>query len=130
MDFPRSKDPVSELFGELTDRLRSDHWQPALDVYETATAVVVQVELPGVAREDVAIKLDGKRLRIRGVRPPARDPDIQRLHQVEIALGPFERVVEVGLPFDAEAVSASLRDGILRVRLPKLSPRRIEVEGE
>lgn len=127
MDRPRYTDPIAELFGELSDRVRGDRWQPAVDVYETETALVVQVELAGVRRDDVRITLDGDLLRIRGVRNTEREPGIRRLHQVEIAQGAFERVVRISFPFDRGRVSASLEEGFLRVRLPRQGPRRIEV---
>jgi len=98
-----------------------------VDVYETEKAVVVLVELAGVSREDVRITVDGSVLRIRGKRSPERDPDIRRLHQMEIAQGPFERALRIGLPFDREGVRASLDEGFLRVVLPKRGPRRIPV---
>jgi HSP20 family protein len=110
------------LFGDrLSDELSDSAWRPAVDVFETEKAVVVQVELAGVARDDLRITVDGEVLRIRGVRGPGRDGEVQRLHQVEIERGPFER----------DGVRASLDDGFLRVTLPKRLPqhRRIPVEG-
>ena len=55
---------------------------------------------------------------------------VRRLHQMEIAFGPFETTVRVGIPFDREGVSANLEDGLLEVRLPKRRPVRVEVESE
>lgn len=133
MNRPRRKDPLAELLAEFSERHGGALWRPALDVYETESEVVVQVDLAGVRREDVQVTVDGDVLQIRGVRSPARDDEILTLHQVEIAAGPFERSVRLGIPFRADAVSASLEDGYLRVRLPKrLSPprRRIDVGSE
>lgn len=131
MDRPRRQDPIAQLFGEFAERLGGEAWQPALDVYETEKALVVQVDLAGVRAEDLRITVDADRLRIRGVRTPARDAEIERLHQVEIASGPFERVLRLGIAFERDAVSASLEEGFLRIVLPKRLParRRIDVEG-
>jgi HSP20 family protein len=120
---------MARLFGEFADGLGHESWRPAVDVYETEKAVVVQVELAGVRREDLKISVDGDRLRIRGVRDPGRDEGIERLHQVEIASGPFERVLEIQIPFDRDQVSARIEDGFLRVVLRKQVPSRIRVEG-
>lgn len=127
MDDSRYSDPVAELFGELSERVRGDRWQPAVDVYETGDAIVVQLELAGVRREDVRITVDRDLLRIRGVRSTDREAGIQRLHQIEIAQGAFERVLRVSIPFDSRGVTAVLEEGFLRVCLPKQGPRRIEV---
>jgi HSP20 family protein len=112
----------------LSDRLGGESWRPAVDVYETDTAVIVELELAGVRQEDLRVNVDGERLAIRGTRAPARDATVQRLHQVEIATGPFERVLRVAIPFERERVSARLVEGLLRVVLPKRGPTPIKIE--
>ena len=97
---------------------------------ETADAIIVRVEIPGVRGEGLRVDVDGSCLRIRGIRRvPARVP-VQRLLQMEIAFGPFEREVRIAAPFDHERVSARLEDGFLDVTLPKLRPSRRDVEVE
>ena len=56
--------------------------------------------------------------------------DVRRLHQMEIATGPFERRLKVPMAFERGAVTAHLADGFLTVTLPKRTPvrRRVEVE--
>jgi HSP20 family molecular chaperone IbpA len=76
--------------------------------------------------------VDGEVLRISGVRRVPQIRDVSRLHQMEIAFGPFERAVRVHLPFDGKQVSAHLEDGFLLISLRKKTagPRSIEVESE
>jgi HSP20 family protein len=126
----KRQDPLSELFGEFSERLRGDRWHPALDVFETEKTIVVRIELAGVRRDDLRVSVDGDRLHIRGVRRPQEDQHIQRLHQMEIAFGPFERTVRIGVPFERDQVSAHLENGYLSVTLPKRisERRRIEVD--
>ena len=121
---------MSEIYGELTSRLSGDRWQPAIDVFETEKAIVVRVELAGVRRGDVQVSVDGDVLRIRGVRRPPSESDVERLHRMEIAFGPFERSLSIPVPFEREQVAAHLADGFLRVTLPKRLPvkRQIEIE--
>jgi len=131
VDRPRRTD----LLTGFPERLKGDRWQPALDVIETEKAVVVRVELAGVASPDVRVTVDGDRLSIRGERklaPPSADAEVQRLHQMEIAYGPFERSLKIQIPFDRDQVVASLEEGVLSVFLPKQAPARrsIEVKGE
>ena len=128
---PKSRtDPFAELFGEFSERLRGDRWQPAIDVFESEKSICVRFELAGVRSSDVRVTVDGEVLRVTGVRTPPPDHDVLRLHQMEIAFGPFERVVRLSVPFDRDAVSAHLEEGFLTVSLPKRLPqrRRIEVE--
>lgn len=89
--------------------------------------MVVRIEIPGVRGEDLRVNVDGAFLRIGGVRRVPPHVAVQRLLQMEIAFGPFEREVRIGVPFDREGVSARLEDGFLSVTLPKLKPVRREV---
>ena len=121
---------MSEIFGELTGRLSGDRWQPAIDVFETEKAIVVRVELAGVRRGDVQVSVDGDVLRIRGVRRSPSESDVERLHRMEIAFGPFERSLSIPVPFEREQVAAHLADGFLRVTLPKRLPAKRQIEIE
>lgn len=126
----RDPDPLASWFGRLSDQLGDDRWQPAADVFETEKAIVVRLELAGVASADVQVTVDADVLRIRGVRKPRVDESAQRLHQMEIVTGPFERAIRIGVPFERDGVTAVLEEGLLRVVLPKRSigSRRIGLE--
>ena len=126
----KSHDPVADLFGEFGDRLRGDRWLPDVDVFESTGSVVVRVELAGVRGEDLRVTVDGGTLRVSGVRRVFDRSDVKRLHQMEIATGPFERRVQIPVPIDREAVSANLADGFLTVVLPRRAagPRQVEIE--
>jgi HSP20 family protein len=112
--------------------LCGDRWQPAVDIFETASAVVVRVELSGVRGDDLRVNVDGDLLRITGVRRVPGDAGVRRLHQMEIAFGPFERVIRLGDSFDREGVTAHLEEGFLEVTLPSRvgESREVEVERE
>jgi HSP20 family protein len=130
VDAKTRNDPFADLFGDLTERLRGDRWQPAVDVFESEKSILVRLEIAGVRSADLRVTVDGDVLRVSGVRTPPADADVQRLHQMEIAFGPFERVVRIHVPFERDAVSAHLEEGFLTVCLPKRLPqnRNIEVE--
>ncbi|MEE8476292.1 MAG: Hsp20/alpha crystallin family protein [Myxococcota bacterium] len=130
MSTPRRTDPFSELYGDFADRLQGDRWQPDVDVFETEDAVVVRVEIAGVRSEDVRVSVDGPALRISGVRRAPDDEGVQRLHQMEIASGAFERRVRIPTAFDPNRVSARLADGFLLVTLMRRASgqRRVRVE--
>ena len=132
MSSGKRDDPFAELYVEFRDRLRGDRWQPDVDVFETEKAVVVRVELAGVRGDDLRVSVDGEALRISGVRMAPEPVEVQRLHQMEIATGPFERRLNVPISFQREAVTAQLADGFLTVTLPKRVPvqRSIEIESE
>ncbi len=130
MSHPKRNDPFAELYGEFSDRLRGDRWQPDVDVFETEKEIVVRVDLAGVRSSDLRVTVDGSMLRISGVRVSGDSSEMKRLHQMEIAAGPFERRVRVPVAFDRERVAAHLSDGFLTVSLSKRSPVRREVKVE
>jgi len=128
-------DPLAELIGEFADRLRGDHWQPEVDVFETEKALVVRVELAGVQTQDLKVDVHGDELRIRGMRRSPEPADLLRLHRMEISSGPFLRRLRVPIPFVREGVTAHLAEGFLTVTLPRRAPARVRVavapgEGE
>jgi HSP20 family protein len=97
----------------------ADAWRPALDVYESERAIVVRVELAGVASDDVRVVVDGEYLQITGRRTLARPSESLRHLLIEVAQGPFERVLRMRAEYDPERVNARLENGVLTVELPK-----------
>jgi HSP20 family protein len=128
MSDPRRSDPFGELFGDFSDRLRGDRWQPDVDVFETESMLVVRVELAGAHSRDLRVGVDGNELRISGRRSVQESNEIHRLYQMEIASGPFERRLRIPVAFDRERVTANLADGILTIQLPKRARRNVTVE--
>jgi len=126
----KRRETLTDLYGEFSERIQGDHWQPAVDVFETEKEIVVRAEVPGVARRDLRVSVDRDVLRISGERRAPARSDLLRLHQVEIATGPFERRVRIALPFDRERVSAHLEEGVLTVSVPKRNPEKVVVRSE
>ena len=124
--------PLVELYGEFPDHLRGDRWQPAADVFETEAEVVIRFEVAGVRGEDLRVNVEGSTLRLRGVRRSPLSAAIDRLQQMEISFGPFEREIGIEASFDPDLVRARLEDGFLEVRIPRRSPERrtLPVETE
>ena len=123
-------DPFGEDFERLFDfrSLFSEVFTPLADVEETDDAYVVEIELPGVKRDDLDIDIAGRRLSVRGERKEKERVGI--LRRRERTVGRF--AYEVSLPgdVDEDSVEAHLDEGVLTVRLPKPEqerPRRIEI---
>ena len=136
-NFERMRREMDELFGDVFERsrgLRAGGFSPAVDVYYTddPPRAVVKADLAGVHVEDVALEIRGRQLLIAGERRPAEAAN--RLYQqIEIAHGPFKRVVELGADVVAEEARAGYDDGILRVEIPLARPdesvRRVPIGG-
>ena len=104
-------------------------WQPPTDVYETAQAFIVRVELAGMREAEIAITLDDRGLRIEGQRPERHEQPLVGYHQMGINYGAFAVEVFLSQPFDIERVTAHYDDGFLFVELPRLSPARVYVHS-
>jgi HSP20 family protein len=121
------RDDVDRLFAELFPggpRGASSEARAPVDVYladgEPQT-LVVEIDAAGADPDRVDVALQGDALIVRGER--RRRPGSRRVyHHAEIAWGPFERHLRLGVQVDANAATASYEDGILRIALP-LAPR-------
>ena len=113
-------------------------WSPPVDVREFDTEVVVEAELPGIAREDIAVRYHDGRLILEGQREDVREagPEAGAANGAaawlrrERMAGRFHRSFDLPESVDSSAIRAETKDGVLRVVLPKLEkaqPRQIEV---
>jgi HSP20 family protein len=103
-------------------------WVPAADVEETDDAYVLELDVPGVKREDVNIELRDNEVRVSGeIKQKERTGMLRRQTR---RVGQFEYVITLPGDVDPDRVEASLHDGVLTVRLGKAAasqPRQIEV---
>lgn len=101
--------------------------QLAVDVYQTADAVVVESTIAGVDASDLDIALHDDVLTIRGRRRKSADvPEREYLFQ-ECYWGGFSRSVILPVDVDADKVKASLRSGILTIVLPRTRKESVRV---
>jgi HSP20 family protein len=99
-------------------------WRPAVNVYETADAVVVQAELAGVTPEEVTVQYESGRLLVWGQRREAITEEAQAIHRLEIPAGRCAFQARIPAAVDAETAKATLHAGLLEVRLPKRPTHR------
>ena len=104
-------------------------WTPALDVYQNNDNVIAMIELPGMKKEDIEISLHDGMLTIGGERK-AETKEGDNAERSERYIGKFRRSITLPARIDANKVSASYKDGILTVNLPKAEeakPKQIQV---
>ena len=117
---------VRLLFGEsepLTPYLEETVF-PTLDIYETAEEILVAAELPGVARENIDITFSNGTLVIEGIKKETIEGGRINFLCMERTFGTFRRIVPLMEPVDIPRITASYREGILEVRMPRLPERR------
>src|SRR5512134_2569331 len=105
-------------------------WSPFVDLEETDDGWVIEADLPGVRRDDVSVELRDRELAIRGELKERERTGV--LHRRTRRTGRFDYRVTLAADIDPERVDASLHDGVLTVRVPKLEhaqARQIKVKG-
>ena len=142
---PRKEwDPFAGLFdlhSGLTDLLAPatrgepgfGEWFPPVDVSADDEKVVVQADLPGLKDNEVDVSLNEGVLSIKGERKHQAESKKDGYHSVERAYGSFHRAIRIPAEVDASKAKAELKDGILRVTLPKAEQakaREIKVEAK
>jgi HSP20 family protein len=131
------RDEVDRLFdsfalskpGDVMRRFVQPQVFPAVNLWEQDDAVFVEAELPGVQQADLDLSVTGDELLLKGKRVPPRDGS-QAFHRRERGEGEFARAVKLPVDVNADAVEATLENGVLLVRLPKaevVRPRKIPI---
>lgn len=103
---------------------RGATWAPTIDVCERADEIVIFVEMPGVDRTDVQLSWNDGVLIISGHKrqqPP--DRGVATYLCVERAYGHFRREVAINLPVDHRRATAELKDGLMKIHLPKATSK-------
>jgi HSP20 family molecular chaperone IbpA len=102
---------------------------PAVDIVENESGITLLADMPGVSKERLNIRVDGENLTIEGSAEVQVPEQIQLLHS-ELRTPLFRRSFTLSRELDSGKIEASLRDGVLRMHIPKAEearPRRIEV---
>jgi len=105
-------------------------WSPRVDIFETDDEFVLHADLPGMKRDEIDVQLHGDTLTLKGERRIEREAKEGNVHHTERAYGAFYRTFTLGTPVDADRVTASYKDGVLEVHVPKAAeakPKRVEI---
>jgi HSP20 family protein len=107
-------------------------WSPALDLYQNNESVVARVELPGMRKEDIEISLQDGMLVIAGERKQETSQS-EKAERTERYVGKFRRSIALPAQVEMNKVTATYRDGILTITMPKAEeakPKQIQVNAE
>ena len=126
-EMARLRRRIAQLFDEADAARPPAHlappsWAPPVDIIEAADAVTVELEVPGVAREDIEVEVNDDRLSIAGERlaPAVAGESVCRRR--ETPRGSFGRSFVLPLDLDGDQTQAVLRDGVLTLRIPRRGP--------
>jgi HSP20 family protein len=113
------------------EAISSRSWIPRVDIRETADGLTLQMDLPGLGKDDVNITVENNVLTIAGERKLAADDKANEgYHRLERPYGAFNRSFTLAPTVRTDTVEATFQDGVLSVHLPKQEeskPRRIAI---
>jgi HSP20 family molecular chaperone IbpA len=96
-------------------------FEPPAEIYETEAALVLTLEMVGVEPDAVSITIDKRVLTVSG-RGNVKAPEGCTLAHSEYRPGDYERSFTLSETIDGELIEATMRDGVLRLTLPKTRP--------
>ena len=105
---------------------------PLVDVSEDETGITLLADLPGADRESLSIRVDGDTLTLEAPISLGEPPEMEAVY-AEVRAARWRRSFTLSRELDSESIEASLKDGLLTLRLPKQErarPRRIEVRAD
>ena len=106
-------------------------FMPAMDVEETDQEYLITADLPAIPREQVKVGIIDGVLSIEGERKQDKEEKNRKFHKVERSYGRFVRRLSVPTDVDQGKVAAEVKDGLLKVHLPKSAlakPRTVDIK--
>lgn len=110
---------------------RQDALLPPVDVIEDASGITLLADIPGVSRDKLNIRVESDRLTIEG-EVDISLPQGAESSYAEVQVPRYQRSFSLSRELDSAQISAELKNGVLRLRIPKAAhaqPRKIEVRA-
>jgi HSP20 family protein len=106
-------------------------WMPLVDMWETKDDLLVAFEVPGIREKEISVAITGDVLTVKGERKWDKELKDESYHRLERVYGKFERAIPLPVDIQADRVTASYRDGVLEIKLPKaeaIKPKEIKID--
>ena len=108
-----------EFWGKPLQGREEKAWSPAVDVSENESGLLVKAELPGMAQDDVEVDVDDNVLTLKGEKKQEHKEEKENYLRVERSYGSFQRSFVLPSWVKQDDITASFKDGVLEVTLPK-----------
>ncbi len=133
-ELSKVQDQVNRFFEDSFLRRAGDSsltaWAPEVDIHETADALVLEADLPGIDEKDLDIRVENNILTIAGERKFEKKVNEENYLRVERSYGSFSRSFSLPHTINTEQIQADYRNGVLTIRLPKreeAKPKKIKI---
>ena len=121
---------INKMFNDLFRSFDRSYEYPLMDIIDSKDDLVVYVEIPGVNKDDIKVKIHNDVLTISGERKEPELPEKANCLIREREFGKFMRSIRLPYPIEVSKVSAEYKDGILKIILPKkeeVKPKEIQI---
>ncbi|MCK4835685.1 MAG: Hsp20/alpha crystallin family protein [Candidatus Aminicenantes bacterium] len=108
------------------NELSMTSWSPLTDIFETKDEYVLRLEVPGMSKDDIQVEFNQDTLAIKGERKEEKEVKQEDFHRTERCCGTFTRSFNLPKNIDEKKIDASLKDGILELRIPKKEESKIK----
>ncbi len=122
---------MSDFFGDRLEDTELTDWTPSVDIVEDKDAFVVTADLPGLTKKDISINIKENMLTISGERKSDIKDEGKNYCRTERRYGAFKRSFQLTDKVIADKITASFKDGVLTVNVPKaeeVKPKEIEIK--
>lgn len=105
-------------------------WKPATNIIETEETLLIEMELPGVAKDDISITLQSNQdLVVKGIKTQPRQENHKMTYYLfEREFGSFFKKIVIDIPVDTSRIESRMENGVLIIEIPKRNSPRISVE--
>lgn len=128
-----------DMLNSMLDRMEEERettstdFTPSVNTREGEFAYHLEIDLPGVKKEDISVNIDENVLSIAGERRAKEEVEEKHYYKVESLYGKFERSFTLPENVDLEDIHAQSQDGVLEVVIPKLKvskaePKKIDIK--
>lgn len=138
-ELTRMEREMDDLFGRFfggSPRFREEaealEWSPAIDVVDRKDELVLRADLPGLTEKDIDITVQDSTLRLSGQRAEEKETKEEDYYCSERWTGSFSRMLTLPSGINADKISASFKNGVLEVHLPKTKQaegKRVEIKA-
>lgn len=114
---------LDRLFDDITNVANLEEpnlWSPAVEIIDQEDALTIKACLPGIKQEDIDITATRHTLTIKGEHQSQTQDSKDKYYHSEFTYGKFVRNLKLPIPIQNEKVTATLKDGILILTLPKV----------
>lgn len=119
-------------YGDIFDRMSKEFfplsslfygskvgYNPKMDIQESENSFIINVELPGMSKEDIQIEVNVPYLTIKGEKKDETNTEQNQVHVLERSYGSFQRTITLSKNVDFSTVSAESKDGVLTIIVNK-----------